>query len=154
MIPRRIGFPLLGMLLASCLGPSVVGSGISVPAGPQLVEYELVERCGQPGDSSCTDRALDIAERILVNLGAAQPPTDPQASLAVPFTIQVDRDPPWEWRASDGTGGQTAVAIVDLEPFLEGRGPALVRIGGDDPGYAVPDELTRELIEALFLTGG
>jgi hypothetical protein len=131
-----------------------VGTGISVPAGPQLVTYGLAERCGEPGDSSCTDRALDVAERMLVNLGPAQPPTEPPASIAMPFTIQVDRDPAWTWRASDGSGGETAVAVIDLEPFLESRGPALVRIAGDDPGYAVPDELARELLDALFLTGG
>ena len=142
------------LMLTSCLGTSTVGYGLAVPAGPQLAEHGLAERCSEPRDSSCTDQAFDIAERILVNLGAAQPPVEPQASIEVPFIVQVDRDPPAEWRSTDGDGGEATLATIDLEPFLEGRGPALVRIGGDDPGYAVPDQLARELIEALFRTGG
>jgi hypothetical protein len=141
------------LALSACGGGSVVGTGISVPTGPQLDELGLTERCVEPRDSSCIDRALDLAEQILVNLGAAQPPVDPSQPLLAPFTIQVDRDPAWEWRAGDGSGGRTAVAIFDLAPFLASRGRAVIRIAGDDPAYPVPDDLARQLIDALFRAG-
>ena len=143
----------LGVALTACGVTGLTSSGISVPAGPQLGEFGLTPRC-RGEDSSCTDRALEIAEETLQRLGPALPPAEPPgagAELIVPFTVQVDRDPPWEWRSSDEDGGSVAMATIDLEPYLAGRGDAIVRLGGDDPGYPAPRELVELLVDALFV---
>ena len=146
----------LAMALVGCGVSSTTSSGITVPAGPQLNQFALAPRC-PAGDASCTDRALELAEEMLRHLEAPLPPADGAPTgtgLVVPFTVQVDHDPSWEWRSADGTSGSTGAATIDLEPFLAGRGPALVRIGGDDPAYAAPGDLTQQLIDALFIRGG
>ena len=147
----------LAILLAGCGIGSTTGSGISVPTGPQLNEFTLTERCQAAGDSSCTDRALEIASELLRRLGPPMPPEDDRPAVPevrVPFTISVDHDPPFEWDSADGTRGTTAGARIDLEPFLAGRGPAIVRIDATELTYPAPDDVSQLLVDALFLRGG
>ena len=143
---------VLGVSLAACGVSSGRSSGISVPAGPQLEEYGLAPRC-QGQDSSCTDRAIEIAEEMLRQLGpplpAAEAPAGDEA-IVVPFTVQVDRDPPWEWRSTGGNAGTAGMATIDLEQFLSGRGDALVRLDESDTAYPVPGGLAEQLVETLF----
>lgn len=146
----RVHVIALAILLAGCFATSTTSAGISVPAGSDLDRFDLRERCG-PRDSSCTDRALEIAGTILQSLGPANPPAPLPAPGLMPFTIQVDRDPAWEWRSADGSGGSTANAVIDLDAFLSGDGDAVVRIGGDDPGYPIPPALAQQLVDALFI---
>jgi hypothetical protein len=141
----------IALLASACFAPTTTSTGISIPGDPTLGELGLRLRCVEPGDTSCTDRALEIAEAMLVRLGTALPPTDPDDPLRVPFTIQVDRDPAWEWRSAGGPGGTTRMVAIDLEPFLAGRGDATARINGDDPRFGVPAGLTTQLLDALFV---
>jgi hypothetical protein len=147
----------LVLALAGCGLSSVSSSGITVPAGPAALDaFGLRERCNPgPGSDACTDRAFGVVGEMLQNLGSPSPPAPGlTAPLVAPFTIQVDRNPAWEWRSADGSGGSTAAAVIDLEPFLSGRGDAIVRIGGDDPGYPVTPELAQRLVDALFVREG
>jgi hypothetical protein len=151
-VSRVVGVAL-AFLLAGCFATSTTSSGISVPAGPDLDRFDLRERCGG-GDPSCTDRAQDLISPILQSLGPANPPRPAPAPGVLPFTIQVDRDPPWDWRSSDGSVGTTSNVVIDLEALLAGNGDAVARIGGDDPGYPIPAALAQQLIDALFIRGG
>jgi hypothetical protein len=148
-----LGGFVLALLLAGCMGTTTVGYGISVPTGPDLDRFGLRERCSGE-DASCTDSAYDLVGTILQSLGPANAPNPSPALGGPPFILQVDRDPPWEWRSSDGAGGTSANVVIDLEPLLAGRGDAIVRIAGDDPGYPIPTALAQQLIDALFIRGG
>ena len=124
--PALIG-AALAVALTACGVTALTSSGISVPAGPQLDQFGLTAKC-QGEDSSCTDRAMEIAEGMLQRLGPPLPPAPAPAAgaeLVVPFTIQVDRDPPWEWRSTgsgtDGSSGTVGMATIDVEPFLPGE---------------------------------
>ena len=145
----------LVLALVGCGVTSTSSSGISVPSGASLDEFELRDRCN-PKDPTedCTDRALEIAEAMLQRLGQPQPPEDLRAAVAGPhFDIQVDRDPPWDWRSADGSTGTTPTATIDLVPcFVSGDG-AIVRLDVDAPGYVVPLDLTQRLVDALFVRG-
>jgi len=147
---------LLGLAVAACAPTvtTITSSGISVPGAPMLTAFDLHERCplGQEA-RSCTDEALEVAGEILQQLGGPLPPAEFGGELILPFPIDVERNPAWEWSSSNGERGTTLSATIDLEPFLAGRGDAVVRLGGDDPGYAVPDALAEALVDTLFLPG-
>ena len=141
-------------LATGCGAWNSSSSGITVPGGPQAAQFGLTPRC-QPGDSTCTDLALATVDEILGNLGAPLPPAPgapPGPQVNFRFTIQVDRDPAWAWRSADGSGGTTGNAMIELEPYLAGRGDALVRIAGNDAAYPIPPELAQPLVDALFFS--
>ena len=144
----------LVLALAGCGVTSMTSSGITVPAGPAVLDpFGLRERCGPgPGSETCTDRALEVAGEMLQNLGnPLAPPSESTPPFVMPFAIQVDGDPAWEWRSADGSGGSTPTATIDLEPFLSGSGDAIVRLAGDDRGYPVPEDLAQQMVDALFV---
>ncbi len=140
------------LLLSGCLSAgSTTSSGLGHPVGPTLTEFGLRERC-PPMEDSCSEHAFSVARTIFASLGDAH---DRQGDVAQPaeprFTIDFDHDPPFDWRATD-SGGTTGRIAVDVTSFLRGDGPAFAVIGGtgEGPAYLVPDELARQLVDALF----
>jgi hypothetical protein len=145
----------LALLVAGCPITSVGSSGIGYPVDPTLSHYGLRLRCTMPEDASCTDRALDIVGEAFPDLGGELPPwplpRDEAQPAIVPFVIEVQRDPPWDWRTIDEKGGRSGRAAIDLTQFLVGRGDAYVRFDESDPAFTFPDRWAERLVDALFV---
>lgn len=143
----------LVLLLSACLPfTSTSSSGLGHPVGPTLNQFGLRERC-PPREASCSDRAFSVARTTFASLGEPyEGPRDIAQPPAPRFTIDFDHDPPFDWRAADGSGGSAGRISVDVTSFLRDDGPAFAVIGGmgDGPAYVVPDELARQLLDALF----
>ena len=146
------------LLLSGCLlGGSTSSSGLAHPVGPTLARYGLRERCAD--EATCIDRAFEVARTIFHSLGERYDgPGDPAQPGVVPFTIDFDHDPPFDWRATDdvgpgGSGGTSGRISVDVTAILAGDGQAFAVIGGTGEGhaYVIPDDLARQLLDALFV---
>jgi hypothetical protein len=139
------------LLLAACFGTTTGSSGISAPTGPTLAEFGLRERCVAGGDLTCSERALEVAGRALAQLGPKIPDDGDGADALVGLVVQVDRDPPWPWRAGDGNSGVVGSASFDLTSFVTGEGDAHVRLNGVAGAYLLPDEAAQAMVEALWV---
>jgi hypothetical protein len=142
-------------LLAGCLGITSTGSaGLVVPTGPTLEVYGVADRCS--GDDTCFDGVQALTEDILAHLGepVASPPGLPSVDgqPAVPLTVDVERDPPFDWRAADDEPGTSPRVRFDLSDHFLTDGDVVVNVGTDDDPrwYAVPDELGAELARLIF----
>ena len=157
---RSIG---LVLIIAGCaLTTHTSSSGLGHPDERTLARFGLGLRC-HGEDASCMDRAVDLAAEIAISLG--QPYAGPVAAGPVaadrdqPSRLVIDaaKDPPFEWRASDDTGGTTINISFDLTDVLDATGPAFAVIGvaGDPeaPMYVVSDEHAVQLLESLFGAG-
>jgi hypothetical protein len=108
---------------SGCLATSTSTGGIGYPAGPTLGQFGLRERCERGGD--CSERATDAVEVALGRLGPGiedTPIADPDgAPPADRLYVDVDRDPPMEWRSESGAEGSSLGVMVDLtddEPYV------------------------------------
>ena len=141
-------------MLCGCWVTSVSSGGMSMPSGPTLAEFGVAERCGRQ-DPSCWEAAQQLVERILANLGEAidDPPMDgPDAVPPVDrLIISFDSDPPFRWRSAIGGDGETTRAHVDLTDALDGG--VAYAVVGDGLAFVVDAELTRRLIDTLFVPG-
>ena len=139
-------------VLAGCWVTGTSSSGLGYPAGPGLDEFDLRQRCGDQ-DASCSDRALEIIRQLLEDLGpriedpAAQPPMEGQPEGLL--VITASSDPPFDFRAADGTAGATLDVSADLTPSLSGEGAPYVVM--DAGAFEIDPDGATALLDALFV---
>jgi len=151
---RSLAVTLLSLLLAAC------GGGLETRFGgidyatdvTALHPFGVAVRC-RPGESSCTDRAVQMLEPMLLSLG--EPYTGPgvedtsgspvDGSLLLVF----HRDPAVPWQSAEGTGMTKRVA-VDAGSLLSGTGQAYVVLDAEDGTHRF--RLSREIADALIAT--
>lgn len=122
-----------------------------------LRPFDLVPRC-RPGDSSCSDRALQLAEPILRSLG------DPYDGPGIADTsgspadgslpLVFHRDPAVQWTSPTGAGLTNRFAI-DVGPYLLGSGVPFAVVDSSDGTirFSLISRVADELISALYLDG-
>jgi len=153
---RLLALIFSGFLASGCGGGFETRSagldfGTDVAA---LQPFGVAVRC-RPRDSSCTDRALQMLEPMLLRLGdpyagpgvsdSSGSPTD--GSLLLVF----HRDPAVRWQSTDGAGMTRRVA-VDIGPYLLGIGEAYAIVDSDAPlRFVLPHAAADELISSLYL---
>ena len=147
----------LALVLATLLGGCLAGTddsvtGLHIPHDGILAQHGVERRCGHIGPE-CRDEALENATNLISALG--EPYHGPRERVDVPdFEVFVDRNPAWQWVASDGSAGQSNRILFDLTAVLTGVGQPFAVIGGGDgdgPAFTIPDDIGQRVVEALFV---
>jgi hypothetical protein len=139
---------VVALSASGCLVTSTSSSGMGYPAGPSLEQFGVRERCPQGGD--CIDRATDAVEAALGRLEEQidatlitttdGPPPDDR------LYVDVDRDPPMEWRLLNGMEGTSQGVMVDLtddDPYVVVAPGLAFRLSAEDAA-AIRDALFVE----------
>lgn len=160
-----MGFVRHLVFLAACFFAVACGSAFetrsagidfATDAGA-LRPFDLVTRC-RPGESSCSDHALQLAEPILRNLGDQYDGpgiTDTSGSPAEgSLPLVFHRDPAVQWTSSTGTG-QTKRFAIEVGPYLLGSGISFAVVDTDEGTlrFRLASQVADELISALYLDG-
>jgi hypothetical protein len=166
-LPRRLPTILLvASLVSGCGLLTGIGGRSASSLGWGLAgDIGLEDRCRDdraPGDdpAACQSAAEEAMLLIATNLGDtyagpgiehARPQAEPELAPAV--SVMFEREPPFDWRAVDGSRGQATAMAVDLEPHFKGSGQAYAVLDTDQGTVRrlVPARLAERLLNAVFV---
>lgn len=151
---RSLALALWSLLLVACGGGFETRSGgIDYATDITALEpFGVAIRC-QPGESSCSDHAVQMLEPMLQSLGEryAGPGVDDTSGSPVDGSLLLvfHRDPAVPWRSAEGAGLTKRVAI-DVGFLLRGTGQAYVVVDTED--RTLRFTLSKAIADALIAT--